>query len=81
MEWTSHLRWNEINLTTNPRRKLPESYQRCLVLRSPGGRRQLAIGTYKANERVFSTPVQDIPIENGMLWLPVDAVKAERRNV
>lgn len=40
MEWTSHLHWNEINLTTNPRRKLPESYQRCLVLRSPGGRRQ-----------------------------------------
>lgn len=38
MEWTSHLHWNEINLTTNPRRKL-ESYQRCLVLRSPGGRR------------------------------------------
>lgn len=35
MEWTSHLHWNEINLTTNPRRKLPESYQRCLVLRSP----------------------------------------------
>ena len=81
MEWTSHLRWNEINLTTNPRRKLPESYQQCLVLRSPGGRRPLAIGTYKANERVFSTPVQDIPIENGMLWLPVAAVKAERRNV
>lgn len=81
MEWASLIRWNEIHLNANPRRRLPEPYQRCLVLRSPGGRRQLAIGTYKANERVFSTPVQDIPIENGMLWLPVGAVKAERRNV
>ena len=81
MEWTSHLRWNEINLTTNPRWKLPESYQRCLVLRRVRGRVLLDVATYKANERVFSTPTQDIPAENGMLWVPAGCVRADRRSV
>ena len=81
MEWTSLIRWNEIHLNANPRRRLPEPYQRCLVLRRVRGRVLLDVATYKASERVFSTPTQDISVENGMLWLPVAAVKAERRNV
>lgn len=80
MEWTSLIRWNEIHLNANPRRKLPEPYQRCLVLWQARGR-LLAVATYKASERVFSTPTQDISVENGMLWVPVSCVRADRGNV
>lgn len=49
MEWTSLIRWNEIHLNANPRRRLPEPYQRCLVLRRVRGRVLLDVATYKAN--------------------------------
>lgn len=81
MEWTSLIRWNEIRLNANPRLRLPEPYQRCLVLRQVRGRVLLDVATYKANERVFSTPTQDIPAENGMLWVPAGCVRADRRSV
>lgn len=81
MEWTSLIRWNEIHLNANPRRKLPEPYQRCLVLWQVRGRVLLDVATYKASERVFSTPTQDISVENGMLWVPASCVRADRRNV
>ena len=81
MEWTSLIRWTEIHLNANPRRKLPEPYQRCLVLRRVRGRVLLDVATYKASERVFSTPIQDISVENGMLWVPASCVRADRRNV
>lgn len=81
MEWTSLIRWNEIHLNANPRRRMPEPYQRCLVLRQVRGRVLLDVATYKANERVFSTPTQDIPAENGMLWVPAGCARADRRSV
>lgn len=81
MEWTSLIRWNEIRLNANPRLRLPEPYQRCLVLRQVRGRVLLDVATYKANERVFSTPTQDIPAENGMLWVPAGCIRADRRSV
>lgn len=52
-----------------------------LVLRQVRGRVLLDVATYKANERVFSTPTQDIPAENGMLWVPAGCVRADRRSV